>query len=342
MTERSAAPATLDPEARRFYCSVPRRSPAARKTIGFGRVRDKPSWSWAGFEVARELSKTQDVVLYDTSLAPPDCDVLFMVKKRPSEEFCELARRRGTRLVYCPIDGYRSPEDIERDAELLRTCALVIVHCERLLPLLRAVGANAHFVEHHNRYGLDEMAAYRDDGFILWIGSAQYIPYLVIWLQTHPFDGEMRILTDIDNEKARAKAYLFAVECGIDFALAADATSIAGCRIHRWSERRQRDMMQSCRAAMDVKMTQFFNQHHKPPTKAQQFVASGIPFAINPESYSAEYFRLRGFDVASPLDTARWLSREYWQETGAAAEWLRRETSLETVAARYRALIDSL
>ena len=318
------------------------RRAAQRADDRLRRVRDKPSWNWAGFEVARELSKTHDVVLYDTARAPPECDVLFMIKKLPSSEFCELARQRGTRLVYCPIDGYRAADEIERDAELLRACALVIVHCERLLPLLRAVGANAHFVEHHNRYGLDEPAAYRDDGYLLWIGSAQYIPYLVLWLQSHPLDGEIKILTDIDNERARAKAYLFAAECGLDFSLMADATSIAGCRIHRWSERRQRDMMQSCRAALDVKMTQFFNQHHKPPTKAQQFVASGIPFAVNPESYSAEYFRTRGFEVASPLDTVRWLSHEYWQETQCAAAWLREATSIETVAARYRTLIDSI
>ena len=80
----------------------------------------------------------------------------------------------------------------------------------------------------------------------------------------------------------------------------------------------------------------------KPAAKAQQYVASGVPVAVNSDSYSAEYFLTRGFEVASPDDTDRWLSREYWEETHAAGERLRAATSLEAVAARYRELIESL
>jgi len=100
--------------------------------------------------------------------------------------------------------------------------------------------------------------------------------------------------------------------------------------------------MRACKAAIDVKMTATFNQRYKPPTKAQQYVASGIPFAVNPDSYSAEYFRLRGFDVASPLDGARWLSEAYWEATRVVGEQLRFTTSLQAVGARYRELIESV
>ena len=64
-----------------------------------------------------------------------------------------------------------------------------------------------------------------------------------------------------------------------------------GYAIETWSERRQEEMMRECKAALDAKATNRFNQYYKPPTKAQQFVASGIPFAVNFESYSAEYSR---------------------------------------------------
>lgn len=73
---------------------------------------------------------------------------------------------------------------------------------------------------------------------------------------------------------------------------------VGGHRALPWSERRQREMMRACKAAFDVKHTALFSQRHKPPTKGQQYVASGIPCALNPESYSAEYFRRRGFDPA--------------------------------------------
>jgi hypothetical protein len=63
---------------------------------------------------------------------------------------------------------------------------------------------------------------------------------------------------------------------------------------------------------------------------------------VNPDSYSAEYFRTRGFDVASPVDVERWLSREYWEATRAAGERLRAAISIDAVAARYVELIESL
>lgn len=326
----------------RFYHSAKSSSRRRRKTLAFGRIRDKPSWSWVGFDVARELSKDFDVVLCDSSSALPDCDVLFVVKKRPSDLLVSRALQAGVKLVYCPVDAYHGVEEIETDAGLLASCSMLLVHCERLLPLLARHCSNAHFVEHHTRYALNETAAYRESGFILWIGSCQYVPYLVRWLEDHPIDHEIKILTDIDNDGARALARKHAEEIGMALEIGAEDTSIAGCRVYRWSERRQQEMMRACKAALDVKMTRFFCQYHKPPTKAQKYIASGIPFAVNPESYSAEYFRARGFDVASPLDTERWFSREYWKATRLAGDRLRADTSIEAVAARYRELIESL
>ena len=219
---------------------------------------------------------------------------------------------------------------------------MVVVHCERLLPLVRPYCGNTHFVDHHTRYALNAMADYKDAGFILWIGACQYVPYLVRWLDHHPIQHEIKILTDIDNDRARQAARVFAAQIGMKVEVSRGATSIAGCRVYPWSERRQYDMMRECKAALDVKMTGKFNQRHKPPTKAQQYIASGIPFAVNPDSYSAEYFRVRGFEVASPVETSRWLSREYWEATRICGERLRASTSIEAVGSRYRELIESL
>lgn len=189
---------------------------------------------------------------------------------------------------------------------------------------------------------LPEIADYKDTGYVLWVGGCQYIAYLVNWLREHPIKKQLKILTDCSNDRARIAAMLYAKEIGIDLRLPKGVTEIAGCEIYQWNERTQHDMMAECRAALDIKMTNQFNQYHKPPTKAQKFVASGIPFAINPESYSAEYFRNRGFDVCSPMNHNRWLSRAYWDEQKKFAEKLRKITSIEAVGQRYRELLNKV
>ncbi len=313
-----------------------------RRTIAFGPVRDLPSWNWVGFDTARELSKYYDVVFYRSWSTLPDCDVVFAIKERPPDSFVSTAQRKRVKLVYCPIDAYSSPDQLARDAGLFHACAMVLVHSERLLPCVQTHCANTHFVEHHVRYALTELADYRDSGFVLWIGGCQYVPYLMHWLAQHPIESEVRILTDITNYRARHVGRVFAAEIGMKFGVYRNTKSIGRYRVYQWNERRQLEMMQECRAAIDVKLTDKFEQYYKPPTKAQQFVASGVPFAVNPDSYSAEYFRARGFDVASPADPDRWLSRAYWEATRRYAAGLRTATSLAAVGERYRKLIESL
>ena len=334
----NAAPAARDvPHSTARLSGVP-----ARKRIAFGPVRDLPSWGWVGFDTARELSKYYDVRIYDSWSSPPDCDILFAVKEQPPERFVLEAQRKKAKLIYCPIDVYSEIGQLARDADLFRACAMVLVHCERLLPLVRPYCASVHFVDHHTRYATREMVEYKDAGYILWIGGCQYVPYLVRWLEHHPIEHEIRILTDIDDYRARHAARVLAAEIGMRFGVYRSTRSIAGCGVYEWSELRQQRMMRECKGALDIKMTARFEQAHKPPTKAQQYVASGIPFAVNPDSYSAEYFRARGFQIASPADTGRWLSREYWEETRTWGERLRAATSIEAVGARYRQLIEML
>jgi hypothetical protein len=313
-----------------------------RKTVALGPVCDVPSWHWVGFDTARELLKYYDVVLYDAWSVLPDCDVLFVVKGRPPDDFVAEARSKSTKLVYCPVDFYQDPYHLAQDAVFLRECDMVLVHCERLLPLVQPYCSNIHFIEHHTRFALKEMSDYKDRGYILWIGGCQYVSYLLRWLACHPIGYEIRILTNIDNYRARHEARHLANDIGVKLRISRTTTAIAGCRIVPWSERLQDEMMRECKAALDVKMTGNFNQDHKPPTKAQQYVASSIPFAVNPDSSPAAYFRTRGFEVASPEDTGRWLSREYWEETRIWGERLRGWTSLEAVGWRYRQLIESL
>lgn len=316
--------------------------PRGRRVVAIGPVREVPSWDWVGFDTARALSEYYDIVVYDSWHTPPACDALLIIKQRPPKRFLAAAEKARQKIVYCPVDTYRHGDQFARDAHMLRACAMVLVHCERLLPLVTASCSNSHFVEHHTRYALNSMAAYKETGFVLWVGGYQYVPYLLKWLEDHPIGHEIKILTDVDKYWSRDRARLFAAEIGTTLRTLRDRASIAGHALYPWSERLQDEMMRECKAAFDIKWPRNFNQDHKPPTKAQQFIASGIPFAVNLESYSAEYFRRRGFEVASPAERTRWFSREYWEATRAFGEQLRASTSLRAVGTRYRELIETL
>lgn len=333
---------TLPPTAAAFPRPVPVTRGTARRRVAIGPVRDYPSWGWVGFDTARELSRDFEVVFYDAWTEPPACDVLLAIKERPPAGFIEAIRKRGSKLVYCPVDTLLDRDHLTGEAEIFRACDMVLVHSERLLPLVRPYCANTHFVEHHARFVTPAPAAFKESGYVLWVGGYQYVPYLLRWLDHHPFQYELRILTDVDNYRARSAARILAAEIGVKLSRVGEGRYAAGLSVLPWSERRQEEMMRECRAAMDVKATDNFNQYYKPPTKAQQMIASGIPFAVNPESYSADYFRRRGFELASPSEPARWLSREYWEITQRHGKDLRTAISLEAVGARYRVLIDAL
>ena len=99
--------------------------------------------------------------------------------------------------------------------------------------------------------------------------------------------------------------------------------------------------MRTCRAAIDIKGSDF-NQATKPPTKAQQFLASGIPFACNSDSSVADYLKWRDFDVADATDMNRLFSRDYWKETQAFAPRLKSWTSADAVKGSFENAIREL
>jgi hypothetical protein len=63
---------------------------------------------------------------------------------------------------------------------------------------------------------------------------------------------------------------------------------------------------------------------------------------MNVDSSPVEHLARMGFEVASPLDPERWLSREYWEETRRFGLAIRELLSLERVARRWRLLIDEV
>jgi hypothetical protein len=307
--------------------------------LAVGPARDYPSWNWVGADTARELAKYADVALFESFRRIPPSDAVMIVKHRPPLALARALRGRGTKLVYVPVDIYASRADIHRDRMLLEEFDLVLAHDELLLECLRPYCSRVGLVEHHGKYTLADMAPYKPDGYVLWIGGLQHSPYLMDWLARHPIGREVRLLTDVGNRIAAGQALNLARHLDIRFEVG--ARSINGYALHQWSEAEQRRMMQACRAAIDIK-GEDFSQSTKPPTKAQKFISSGIPFACNWETSASRYFRKLGFELASPLEEEAWFSEDYWLQTRRFAEDLRSRITLESVGRDYWAFLQSL
>jgi len=297
-------------------------------SIGIGPEDSKPSWEWVGVEVGRELSK-----YYKTSFfrrrpqEPLPHDLVVLIKARPRSRFLENMMPPRAKVAYCPVDHYRSLSHVEEDADFLRRCHAIIVHCERLLPVFKPYCPIVEFVEHHNRFGLPQPVEYKADGYLVWVGGIQHLRRATEWLQKNPLGREIKFVTDYPeafNDRLRNVLPI------------SDPHEII-----QWSPENQAEVMRGAKAAFDIKGLDF-NQLHKPPVKAQQFIASGIPFATNPESYSTDYFAKMGFRLPSPDETDYWLSADYWKETQRIRDELCGRLTLEKVGLDFRRLIEKL
>jgi len=304
--------------------------------LAIGPRAASPSWDWVGLGMARALARYFDVVLFDGLERPPDADLVLVVKQRPSAAFVESACRRGARVFFAPIDIYRNPADIAADAAMLHGCDAVLVHAPALRPALAPFCRRTCDVEHHARFALDRPADFNADGPLLWIGAVQHVPHVLHWLDRHRPPVEVVLLTDLDSRSGRIAAHLAARRLGVSLRIGAGA--INGHRAERWSEAAQTSLMQTCKASIDIKGDSF-DQATKPPTKAQQCVASGVPFGCNAGHPATTYFEAHGFDVADAADFGRLLSRDYWAETRAFGARLREWTSLDAVGRAYHRIL---
>lgn len=309
-------------------------------TVAIGPQKDAPSWNWVGFDTSRELSKYFKIINFDSIKAPVLADVVLLIKQIPTLNFVDVANKRGTKLIYCPIDYYQDYNQIMKDGPILKKMNMIVTHSKRLDRLFVKHNNKIKFIDHNNKYMLPEISSYKKNGFVLWIGGCQYVSYLIDWMLNHSIKSEVKICTDLSNGRATNAAMFLGKKLGINLKIT-DKT-INGIEAHDWNERIQYELMKEAKAAIDIKGEGNFNQHHKPPTKAQKYVASGIPFAINSASYSTEYFKTKGLDLCTPSNTTRWFSEEYWQQTVKTAASLREETSLDAIGLKFKSYIEEV
>lgn len=310
-----------------------------RAKIAFGPSSHVPSWEWVGVRMARLLQGSFDVMFFDDFATMPDASIIVIVKNQPPRAFVEAALSRQIRLVYLPIDRYPSAEAIEVDAWFLGACGLVLSHSTALLPYLKPHARRVGLIEHESIYALDALADFKPDGFVLWIGACEHLPHIIGWLQHHDVGAEVKLVTNYRNKSARMEAHMCAHRMGIKLEFGDE--TINGHEAVLWTKESQARLMRECKAAIDIKGADF-NQATKPPTKAQQFLASGIPFACNSGSSVADYLKWRGFAVADAEDPERLFSRGYWQETQAFAPKLRAWTSASAIGRNFEDALKGL
>ena len=288
-------------------------SSTSRPLVALGPELDRPTWSWVGFNLFRELSKYYKVKVYSWD-EQPVADVILTFK-----EPLPFPVQGSTPIIYFPCDYYKSYPQAVEDT-FLRSARVVVCHSESLASVLRNLHSNVHIIDHDSKYVLPEIADYKETGPIAWIGYSVYLEHLKKWLHEHPIDGQLVVLTDAPN-----------------------LVSLSGNTIQStWSPKRQQVLMKFARGALDVKGSDF-GQSTKPAEKLQTFVASGVPSACNQTATTiVQEFRRDGFEIVDPTDTNLWFSRDYYEQTRRYAETLRSRMSLQSIGLRVKEIVDSV
>ena len=300
--------------------------PTRRPVVAFGpEMPDWGSWQWVGEDTMRVLSQRFAAVRFGWDEVPR-CDVLAIVKHVPPPGFMERLPGR-TAVVYCPVDFFESEQHIAACAALLQRCQRIVVHCERLRRHFEPY-APVETMDHPVKFVTKRPVAYRSTGYVLWVGVWPNLESLAAWVNEHPLPCRLRVLTNLEEGKTGVPA---------EFGFRADRDVV----IEQWDPKRQLELTRGAKAAIDVKGSDF-RQRHKPPAKGLDSIASGLPLAMNLDSSTAEHLARLGFELADPLDTGRWFSREYWKETQRFGSALRELLSPRRIGRRFERLFEQV
>lgn len=301
--------------------------PAAHslRTVAFGPAMPGwGSWEWIGLDLHKELSRSFHATIYDYT-AVPKADVVVVVKHAPARDWLEAVRARSA-VIYCPVDFYGSAAAIDADSPWLRRCARIVVHSLELRKYFEPY-AIVEYLDHHLKFATPMRETYLDGDYVLWVGARSNLPPVVAWLAANPLPCPLHLVTNFEApDRPITKASL-----GVN----------GDVHVHDWSAEVQRALMAGARGALDIK-GEDFRGRHKPPAKAFDFIASGLPLTMNPDSCVVSHLARMGFDVAAPRDRERWFSREYFLETQRFGRAVRELLSLERVGRRCRRILEEV
>ena len=308
-----------------------------RPTVAFGPVRDGfGSWEWVGVELAEALSPYFDVTMFRDD--PPKTQAAVFVKFPPPTDW--LPRLESTRIIYCPVDFFGSAKEIDQYSSYLACCSAIIIHSHRLRKYFRPY-APVEYLDHHIRFATPNRRRSVTDGPLLYVGVTSNLPPVVEWINRFSLPRDLILLTNHTEAGDEASVKRFGISQG------------KRVQVLRWSPSLQIQLQGECSAAIDIRGSDF-RARHKPPTKAMDFLASGIPVALSASSSTADHLRFMGFEPAilpgsdAVSDSAlirgfdRLFSAEYVSEAGRFGAAIAELNSLPRIALRMRRLIDGV
>jgi hypothetical protein len=279
-----------------------------------------------GADLERELANWYSTSIFGWGEMPRREVVLVVKHPLAPEIWAEIPT--SPRIIYCPIDHFGSALEIDDASRWLRRCSRILVHCERLRRYF-APYAPVEYLDHHVKFVGEPQAFRASEGPILWVGVRSNLPPLVEWVNQRALRRELVVLTNPEDPSRLP---------------APDEYGFSGrnrIRIECWSPERHLAWLPKAAGALDIKGTDF-RSRHKPPAKAIDYLAAGVPLAMNADSSSAEHLATLGFDVAAPEDEERWFSQEYWDETRRFGGALRELLTKKRVAFRLRRVIEAV
>jgi hypothetical protein len=265
--------------------------------IYFGPITQQPSWYWVGQDIANYMSLTLDVRYFRSIDDIKDGSLVYWIKCPLAADGVERIRRKRLTVVFLPVDVFQSEDDIVAHQDFINQANLICLHAQSLRPCFKK--SNIASVEHYNKYGVRYQDRCSDRKTLLWIGAFQYVPYVLDGLRSIAWSSkDIKLITNLHHPPARAAAEHNAERVGLnDYMRCLTSSSLS---VIPWSESNQKSALLSCSAAFDIKYLDCFNQFHKPPTKMQKYLASGIPCAINPDFRGVE--KLVGTSSFETLD----------------------------------------
>jgi len=284
------------------------------------------SWEWLGADLASDLSPWYRTESFGWDERPLG-DVVVVVKHPlPVERWLESTNRPP--VLYFPVDHYGSAAEIDADASWLSSCARIAVHSEKLRKYF-APYAPVESLDHYVKFAGRPQQEHIPDGSILWVGVRTNLPPLVEWANSHTLPRPLIVLTNPEHPEVPMRPAAYGFRAGIDV------------HMEVWSANRHLELLTVVSAAIDIKGHDF-RSTHKPPAKAIDFLAAGVPLAMNGDSSSTEHLAQMGFDVADPEDLDYWLSAAYWEETRRFGAALAELLSRPRVTGRCRRLLDGI
>lgn len=280
------------------------------------------SWEWLGQSMILAFERYAEVTTFNYDQEPPNDGAVIIIKHPPPPTWWKSLPPEIP-AIYAPVDFYESLRDIDAHAPWLIQLKHVVVHSHRLLPYFLSY-VPVTYLDHQLRFIHDEMIQPNPDGPVLWIGVHTSLPPLIDWLGSHRLPRPLHILTNLDPCPPA------------DLGFNASHPIV----LQRWSPERHLAILKEVSGALDIKGSDF-RSRHKPPTKALDYLAAGLPVALESNSSSAEYLRSLGFQVEAP-DSSEWFSGQYLASCHQFGQRLRSTHHATNLASHWWKIISEL